>query len=155
MFTEQDTHWMQLAILQAEKAASLGEVPVGAILVLNNELIAASHNTPIAKQDPTAHAEILALRTAAEKINNYRLVDATLYVTLEPCLMCCGAMVHARIKRLVYGAADGKAGAVVSQTQALDHTFLNHRVDHSGGLLAAHCGMLLSQFFQSRRASKN
>ena len=115
MFTDRDQHWMQVAMEQAETAATLGEVPVGAVLVLNDQLIAASHNAPITQRDPTAHAEIMVLRAAGAVIDNYRLINATLYVTLEPCLMCCGAMVHARIKRLVYGALDAKAGAVSSQ----------------------------------------
>ncbi len=154
MLTELDTSWMQFAITQAETAASMGEVPVGAVLVLDNQIVAASHNMPIAKHDPTAHAEILTLRTAAEKIGNYRLLNATLYVTLEPCLMCCGAMVHARIKRVVYGALDKKTGAIVSKMQALDQAFLNHRVEHEGGILAEKCGQLLSEFFQARRAGQ-
>jgi len=152
MFTELDHHWMQAAIRQAEAAAKLAEVPVGAVLVLDNDIIAAGHNAPITRHDPTAHAEMVVLRSAAEKIGNYRLINTTLYVTLEPCLMCCGAMVHARIKRLIYGAPDAKAGAVNSQTQALDHHFLNHRIEHQGGLLAQECGALLSRFFRARRA---
>lgn len=151
-FTELDHANMRAAIAQAKMAANLGEVPVGAILVIDNQIISASHNMPIAKHDPCAHAEILVLRSAAEKISNYRLLNATLYATLEPCLMCCGAMVHARIKRLIYGALDAKAGAVMSKLQILDQTFLNHRVEHRGGLLAEECGDLLSQFFQARRA---
>ncbi|HEX4045193.1 MAG TPA: tRNA adenosine(34) deaminase TadA [Gammaproteobacteria bacterium] len=151
MFSEQDIFWMRQAITLAQQAAQLNEIPVGAVLVRENHLIGAGHNAPIAKHDPTAHAEIVVIRQAAKKIGNYRLLGMTLYVTLEPCLMCVGAMVHARIERLVYGATDAKTGAVVSRLQALDQDFLNHRVVHRGGLLAHECGQLLSEFFQIRR----
>jgi tRNA(adenine34) deaminase len=144
---------MQQALDLAGQAAEAGEVPVGAVVVLDGECIGAGYNRPIAQHDPSAHAEIIALRSAAAQIENYRLVDATLYVTLEPCLMCAGAMVHARIQRLVYGATDPRAGAVVSRDKVLDHSFLNHRVAHAGGLLAIPCGELLSNFFKKRRAS--
>ncbi|RDI44821.1 tRNA adenosine(34) deaminase TadA [Aquicella lusitana] len=151
MFSERDNFWMQRAIQLAETAALQGEVPVGAVLVLNDEVIGEGYNCPISHADPTAHAEIVALRSGAKKLQNYRLPNATLYVTLEPCLMCAGAVVHARIKRLVYGAADPKAGAIVSMATVLNEPFLNHRVQHEGGLLAETCGHLLSQFFQARR----
>lgn len=135
----------------AEKASQAGEVPVGAVLVLNDEVIGEGCNGPISTQDPTSHAEIIALRAGAKKIENYRLLNSTLYVTLEPCIMCAGAMVHARIKCLMYGAADSKAGAIASMAQVLDKSFLNHRIEHAGGLLAKQCGELLSQFFRKRR----
>lgn len=151
MFTERDHFWMQQAITLAQKAAQQQEVPVGAIVVLDDQLIGEGYNQPISKQDPTAHAEIIALRNAAEKIANYRLINTTLYVTLEPCMMCAGAMVHARVQRLIYGATDFKAGAIVSKANLLDKPFLNHRVAHTGGLLADECGELLSQFFRERR----
>lgn len=147
-----DTIWMQRAITLAEQAAQKGEVPVGAVLVLDGQVIGEGYNCPISQNDPTAHAEIIAMRAGAEKIGNYRLLNTTLYVTLEPCMMCAGAMVHARIGRLVYAASDPRAGAIVSRTQTLDESFLNHRVEHSGGLMAEQCGKLLSSFFQARRA---
>ncbi|TAK71858.1 MAG: tRNA adenosine(34) deaminase TadA [Gammaproteobacteria bacterium] len=150
-FSDRDTFWMQRAIQLAELAAAQGEVPVGAVLVLEDEVIGEGHNRPISQQDPTAHAEMVALRAGAEKIGNYRLVNAMLYVTLEPCIMCAGAMVHARVKRVVYGASDPKAGAIVSRAKILDNSFLNHRVEYAGGLLAEQCGALLSRFFQARR----
>ena len=151
MFTENDTQWMQHALKLAERAAAAGEVPVGAVLVLDDKIIAEGSNSPIQDCDPTAHAEIKALRSAALSLNNYRLINATLYVTLEPCIMCAGAMVHARIKRLVYGASDPKAGAVQSVAKVLDKPFLNHRVEYQMGLLAQPCGLILSQFFQAKR----
>lgn len=153
-FTEMDHHWMQHALQLGEQARDAGEVPVGAILVLNNEIIGKGYNQPITHQDPTSHAEILALREGAKHLNNYRLLDATLYVTLEPCLMCAGAMVHARIKRLVYGAADPKTGVVASRLTILSENFLNHHVQCQGGLMADACGGLLSQFFQAKRQMK-
>jgi len=151
MFNERDEYWMRHALALAEQARQAGEVPVGAVLVLNDEVIGAGFNAPISRHDPTAHAEMIAMRNAAEKIGNYRLVDTTLYVTLEPCSMCAGAVVHARVKRLVFGAHEPKAGAVVSKIAALNHDFLNHQVEHSGGLLAQQCGEILSRFFQERR----
>lgn len=151
MFTERDTYWMQQAIQLANQASQEDEVPVGAVLVLDDEIVGVGYNRPISHQDPTAHAEIIAMREGAAKLGNYRLLNTTLYVTLEPCLMCAGAMVHARIDRLVYGALDGKAGAVASMMQALDQPFLNHRVKHAGGLLADQCGGLLSEFFRNKR----
>ncbi len=146
-----DQYWMRHALRLAEKAADQGEVPVGALLVLDGEVISEGFNQPIGQHDPSAHAEIAALRQAAAKLCNYRLVNTTLYVTLEPCLMCAGAMVHARIQRLVYGAPDAKAGVITSRLQALELPFLNHRVDVTGGVLADECGKLLSDFFRARR----
>lgn len=146
-----DLFWMQRAIQLAEEAAMAGEVPVGAVVVLDGQVIGEGSNRPISHHDPSAHAELVALRQAAEKIGNYRLLDTTLYVTLEPCMMCAGAMVHARVKRLVYGALDFKAGVIQSKTALLDQSFLNHRVEHVGGVLAEQCGSLLSEFFRKRR----
>lgn len=150
-FTQEDEMFMLRAIQLAQQAANYHEVPVGAVVVSNNEIIGEAHNAPISLNDPTGHAEILALRAAAKKIANYRLVGATLYVTLEPCIMCAGALVHARITRLVYGAPDHKAGAVQSMAQTLDHPFLNHRISYGGGLFKERCGELLSEFFQIKR----
>lgn len=151
MFTARDEFWMQQALTLAQKAKEVGEVPVGAVVVLNDELIAEGFNSPISTRDPTAHAEIVVMRKAAEKIGNYRLLNTTLYVTLEPCMMCAGAMVHARIGKLVYGATDPRAGAVVTMARMLDQSFLNHKVMHAGGLMAEACGGVLSSFFRERR----
>jgi tRNA(adenine34) deaminase len=151
MFTDKDKHWMQQAIYLSEYARSIGEVPVGAILVHQDEVIGQGYNCPINNKDPSAHAEVMALCASANKLNNYRLVDTTLYVTLEPCIMCVGAIVHARVKRLVFGAFDLKAGAVVSQMEGLKLPFLNHQVEYRGGLLGDICGQILSSFFQERR----
>lgn len=148
---DQDIIWMHRALALAKAAANEGEVPVGAIVVYGNEIIGEGFNRPISLHDPSAHAEMLAMRNAAEKLTNYRLPNTTLYVTLEPCLMCAGAMVHARIGRLVFGAFDPRAGAVVSQAQTLMHSFLNHKVQYTGGILAKECGELLTQFFKARR----
>jgi tRNA(adenine34) deaminase len=153
MFSAKDEYWMQYAISLAEKAAAQQEVPVGAVLVQDDKMIAEGFNCPIGLHDPTAHAEIVALREGGKQLRNYRLLNSTLYVTLEPCVMCANAMVHARIKRLVFGAQDAKAGGVVSKVQALDLAHLNHRVEYAGGLLAEQCGGLLSRFFQERRGS--
>ena len=146
-----DEHWIRHALKLAERAQEEGEVPVGAVLVLNDEIIGEGWNRPIAAHDPTAHAEIMALRAGAEKLGNYRLNDTTLYVTLEPCVMCAGAMVHARIKRLVFGASDPKAGAIKSVFNILDSAILNHRVENAGGILPDECGGMLSRFFEARR----
>lgn len=150
-----DTDWMQYALKLAERAQQEGEVPVGAVLVLNDEIIGAGWNRPIAAHDPTAHAEIMALRAGAEKLGNYRLNNTTLYVTLEPCVMCAGAMVHARIKRLVFGASDPKAGAIKSVFNILDSARLNHRVEYVGGILSDECGAMLSRFFEARRNDRS
>ena len=146
-----DHAWMRLALVEAEKAAALGEVPVGAVLVDGNGLLAAAGNSPIRQCDPTAHAEILALRAAAGLRANYRLPDTTLYVTLEPCPMCMGALVQARVRRLVYGASDPKGGAAHSLYNLGDDPRLNHRLEVVGGLLAEECGRLLKDFFRVRR----
>jgi tRNA(adenine34) deaminase len=143
---------MGLALAQARLALAAGEVPVGAVVVGDNgEILAAAHNAPIAFHDPTAHAEILALRQAAAKVGNYRLPGATLYVTIEPCLMCVGAMIQARINRLVFGAADPKAGACVSLYTVPEDPRLNHRIEVTGGVREAECRELLQEFFRARR----
>lgn len=146
-----DLYWMQRALEQAQQAEKHNEVPVGAIVVLDNQIIGAGWNQPILSCDPTAHAEIMALRAAAIKTNNYRLLNATLYVTIEPCAMCCGALIHSRIKRLVYGAHDPKTGAVSSVFNLLDDARLNHRVSVTQGLLAIESATLLQDFFRGKR----
>lgn len=146
-----DAEMMSIALLQARKAAKLGEVPVGAVLVRDSVILAESFNCSIATADPTAHAEILALRRGGEVLGNYRLPGTILYVTLEPCIMCVGALIHARISRLVYGAADPKGGAVVSLYRILDDGRLNHRIAVKGGVLAEDCGEILSGFFRKKR----
>lgn len=146
-----DIVFMQQALLQARHAQSVAEVPVGAIMVKDNEVIATGYNQPITHHDPTAHAEIMVMRNAAQKLQNYRLIDTTLYVTLEPCVMCIGAILHARVKRLVFGAFDPKAGAVQSIFQIADEQRLNHRLDYCGGVLEKACGDVLRAFFKSRR----
>lgn len=151
MFNEDDKRWMQHALTLAKKAESEGEVPVGAVLVLNNQIIGEGYNQPIKLNDPSSHAEIQALRAGAAAIGNYRILDATLYVTLEPCTMCAGAMVHARIGRLVYGASDPKTGAIQSAANVLDQSFHNHKVEYVSGLMSVKCGEILSNFFRSRR----
>ena len=148
---ELDLHWMQHAYGLAQRAAEEGEVPVGAVLVRENVLIAEGWNCPIASNDPTAHAEINALRAAASKLNNYRLVDTTLYVTLEPCVMCAGALIHARVRRLVYGASEPKSGAVDSVFEVLNDPRHNHKVEVCGGVMAEQSAALLQAFFKSRR----
>jgi tRNA(adenine34) deaminase len=146
-----DAEWMQTALMLARRAAASGEVPVGAVLVQDESLLAQGWNQPIAAHDPTAHAEVMALRAAGHALGNYRLADTTLYVTLEPCLMCVGAIVHARVSRVVFGAFDPKSGAVVSCMHGFDANGLNHRVESTGGVLAEECGQLLKQFFRERR----
>lgn len=147
----QDNHWMQQALALAEKARAINEVPVGALIVLNDQVISEGHNQPITQNDPTAHAEIVALRKAAITLNNYRLIDTTLYVTLEPCMMCVGAMIHSRVKRVVFGALEPKAGAIVSRMTLLNQSFLNHQISHTSGILAHECGLILSNFFKEKR----
>jgi tRNA(adenine34) deaminase len=148
-----DIEFMQLALEEAHRAQARGEVPVGAIIVKNNEVIARGGNAPIGMHDPSAHAEMLALRAAGSALQNYRLDDTVLYVTLEPCLMCAAAMVHARVRRVVFGAFDPKAGAAGGMIDAFSLKGLNHRVDVFGGVLEAECGTLLSDFFASTRVS--
>lgn len=146
---------MQRALLLAERAAAAGEVPVGALVTRGDEVIGEGWNCPIGRRDPSAHAEIVALRAAARAAANYRLPGCTLYVTLEPCTMCVGALLHARIARLVFGALEPKAGAVASQLQLLAHSHFNHRVNWQGGVLAEPCGELVSAFFRARRAAQS
>jgi len=148
---ELDLHWMQHAYGLAQRAAEEGEVPVGAVLVRDNVLIAEGWNCPISSNDPTAHAEINALRAAARALDNYRLVDTTLYVTLEPCVMCAGALIHARVRRLVYGASEPKSGAVDSVFEILNDPRHNHKVEVCGGVMAQQSAALLQAFFKSRR----
>ncbi|MES1979403.1 MAG: tRNA adenosine(34) deaminase TadA [Pseudomonadota bacterium] len=145
------TQFMQLALAQAREAAAAGEVPVGAVLVRNGEVIATGRNAPIDGHDPTAHAEIVALRVAAQKLGNYRLEDCELYVTLEPCAMCAGAMLHARLKQVVFGAADPKTGAAGSVVDLFAEHKLNHQTRVTGGVMAEECSTLLQGFFQKRR----
>ncbi|WP_218354786.1 tRNA adenosine(34) deaminase TadA [Alteromonas lipotrueiana] len=149
-----DEHWMQLAIERARRAEALGEVPVGAIVVLNGKIIGEGWNTPITDHDPSAHAELQAIRMAAKAVQNYRIVDATLYVTLEPCPMCAGAIVHSRLKRVVFGAYDLKTGAAGSALQLLNHSQLNHQPGLCGGILKEACAEVISHFFARRRAEK-
>ncbi|HRX70274.1 MAG: tRNA adenosine(34) deaminase TadA [Gammaproteobacteria bacterium] len=146
-----DYYWMSRALDRARNAAAMGEVPVGAILVRDGECLGEGWNQSIGACDPTAHAEIMAMRAAAARIGNYRLVNSTLYVTLEPCPMCAGAMIHARIARLVFGAADPRAGAAGTVCNLLQTDFLNHRVDIMGGVFARECGTVLREFFRARR----
>ncbi len=150
-----DEYWMQRALEQAQLAASIDEVPVGAVLVdAEQNLLAASHNQPIASHDPTAHAEIMVLREAARNHRNYRLLDTTLYVTLEPCVMCVGAMIHARVKRLVYGATEYKTGAITSAIALLEQARFNHQIEVESGVLEHPCAAIMSEFFAERRLQK-
>jgi tRNA(adenine34) deaminase len=149
-----DEDWMQHALALADKAEKLGEVPVGAVLIKDGQILGEGYNQMISLNDPSAHAEMLAIRQAACAIGNYRLLDCTLFVTLEPCSMCAGLMVHSRIKRLVYGAPDLKTGAAGSVLNLLQYGQFNHQVEVSGGVLAEACSAQLSGFFQRRRAEK-
>ena len=150
--TPEDERWMNRALQLAGEAAAKGEVPVGAVVVLDGKEIGAGFNAPISGCDPTAHAEIRALRDAAARVGNYRLPDATLYVTLEPCTMCVGAIVHGRISRLVYGASEPKAGAIESARRTLEEPHLNWDVTAVGGVLSDRCSQVISEFFSRRRA---
>lgn len=147
-----DEQFMALALAQARRASEAGEVPVGAVLVRHGEVIGVGHNAPITGHDPTAHAEIMAMREAASRLGNYRLDDCELFVTLEPCAMCAGAMLHARLQRVVFGAADPKTGAAGSVVNLLANTQLNHQTQVQGGVLADECGALLQEFFQDKRS---
>jgi len=142
---------MRLALDEAQRGLEAGEVPVGAVVVRDGLVLGRAHNTPLGLADPTAHAEIIALREAGRGLGNYRLPGATLYVTVEPCPMCCGAALHARLARVVYGAVDPKAGAVESLYRLLDDARLNHRVEAAGGVLAEECGAVLRRFFAAKR----
>ena len=152
MMTDTDTEYMQIALDLARQAALNNEVPVGAIIVKDGEIIGRGSNAPIGLHDPTAHAEVIAMRQAAQHLGNYRLVDCTLYVTLEPCAMCSGAMQHARIAKLIYGASDPKTGACGSVINVMSEPKLNHHTEVIGGLLAEECGAVLTEFFKQRRA---
>jgi tRNA(adenine34) deaminase len=148
--TTHDEH-MRAALEQARLAFAAGEVPIGAVLVVEDHIIAHAFNQPISAQDPTAHAEVLVLRDAARALENYRLIEATVYVTVEPCLMCVGAMVHARVREVVYGAAEPKTGALVSTLKALESPGLNHRFAVTGGVLEDDCRAIIQEFFRERR----
>lgn len=147
-----DAYWMEQALLYAKQAELLNEIPVGAVLVKDNQLIAAGYNRSITDNDPSAHAEMIAVREAGKVLNNYRLIDCTLYVTLEPCSMCAGLLVHSRIKRLVFGATDAKTGSAGSIMNLLQEPRLNHQVKVVKGVLADECGSTISEFFKRRRA---
>ena len=147
----EDEKWMQIAIQEAIKAEKEGEVPVGAVLVKDGLLISKAHNQPISKNDATAHAEIQLIRTAGKELQNYRLNGSTIFVTLEPCAMCFGAMVHARVKRIVYGANDPKTGVCGSSTDLINANCFKHKINISGGVSERKCSQLLQTFFKSRR----
>jgi len=149
--TPADIDFMRLALAEAQRAAELGEVPVGAVLVQNGQVIGRGFNQPISSHDPSAHAEMVAIREAATAAQNYRLPGSTLYVTLEPCTMCAGLLVHSRVGRLVYGAQEPKSGAVISRSQVLEQPWMNHRMLVEGGVLAQEAGEILSRFFRERR----
>jgi tRNA(adenine34) deaminase len=149
--SSQDAAFMQVALEQAVEAAAAGEIPVGAVVVAGGQVIATGQNRSIRDSDPSAHAEIVALRTAGSTVSNYRLTDATLYVTLEPCAMCIGAIVQARVSRVVFGAYDPKAGAAGSAIDLSDSPAFNHRFEVMGGVLADECGAVLKKFFSERR----
>lgn len=151
MWTGDDTYFMKLALEAAEEADREDEVPIGAVLVLDGQVVARGHNAPIGRHDPSAHAEIMALRSACEWLKNYRVAGATLYVTLEPCLMCFGALTHARVERVVYGAPDPKVG-VSRHLKLIEEVRLNHRFSLEGGLLEGECREMLQQFFRRRRS---
>ena len=148
---KRDEHWMQQALALAHKAAEVDEVPVGAVIVKDDQLIAEGWNHPIQLHDPSAHAEMIALRHAGIKLNNYRLLDTTLYVTLEPCVMCVGAMIHARVGRVVFGAYDAKTGAAGSMFDLLQSEKHNHKIEVTGGVLEIQCREVLQDFFKRKR----
>jgi tRNA(adenine34) deaminase len=148
---EMDRQFIREAMIEAEKAARIGEVPIGAVIVYDGEVVARAHNLRETTGDPTAHAELLVLRAAAERKHHWRLTDTTLYVTLEPCPMCAGAIVLARVKRLVYGACDPKAGAAGTLMNIVQDSRLNHQVEVASGVLATECGQILKDFFRNRR----
>jgi tRNA(adenine34) deaminase len=150
-FTTADADFMRRALREAQKAETQGEVPVGAVVVQNEKVIARAHNRPLGLADPSAHAEVLALRRAAKKLGNYRLKGCDLYVTIEPCAMCAGAITQARLRRVVYGTPDSKAGACGSALEVLNHPKVNHRVEVVSGVLASECAEILRAFFRRRR----
>ncbi|MEN9464108.1 MAG: hypothetical protein RL217_289 [Pseudomonadota bacterium] len=149
-----DEDFMRLALVQAQQAYALGEVPVGAVVVQHGQVIATGFNQPISSTDPSAHAEVVALRQAAKQLNNYRLLDCTLYVTVEPCTMCAGLLIHSRIARVVFGTTEPKAGAMGSALNLPAQPFYNHVLKVDGGVLAAQCSQLMSDFFAKRREQK-
>lgn len=151
---EVDAAFMRQAMVLAEKAEAIGEVPVGAIIVVDSIIVGQGYNQSIALHDPSAHAEMLALREAARNLENYRVLDATLYVTLEPCPMCAGALVHGRVKRIVFGAYDQKTGAAGTTMNLVQHDSLNHKMEVTGGCLQDECGAQISTFFKQRRRQK-
>jgi len=151
MTVSNDQKWMQYALKLAERSQKEGEVPVGAVIVKDNALVSEGWNQPIDKHDATAHAEIMAIRAAGENIKNYRLSDTTLYVTLEPCTMCAGAMIHARIRRVVFGAPDSRTGTAGSAIDLFSQAYHNHHVDVEGGVMQEECGHILKDFFRERR----
>jgi tRNA(adenine34) deaminase len=151
---DKDIYWMEYALMLADKAEQLNEVPVGAVLVLDDQAIGEGWNLVINQNDPCAHAEIMALRAGGQTISNYRILDATLYVTLEPCAMCAGAIVHSRVQRVVYGASDSKTGAGGSVFNIMVHPKLNHQVELESGLMAQPCATKISEFFSRRRKEK-
>jgi tRNA(adenine34) deaminase len=151
---EQDAYWMAHALSLADKAQALGEIPVGAVVVVNNQVIAEGWNQSITLHDPSAHAEMIAIRQAGQILKNYRMLDATLYVTLEPCPMCAGLLVHSRISRLVYGASDYKTGAAGSVMNLVVNPQLNHQIEVLGGVAEELCAKKISNFFKLRRAQK-
>lgn len=155
MPNERDLEFMQLALEQAYMAKGAGEVPVGAVLVANDQVIATGHNQPITQNDPSGHAEMLALRSAGQSLGNYRLPNTTLYVTLEPCMMCSGAIMHSRVSRLVYGAPDPKTGCVHSVLNLFDNQQLNHHTIVEGGILENQCAQVLKDFFKERRSQNS
>jgi len=154
MSTPLDEVWMRFALDEAEDALRLDEVPVGAVVVMNERIVGRGHNRVITDQDPTAHAEMVALRDAARMVENYRLIGATVYVTIEPCVMCAGALVNARVRRLVYGAKDEKAGAVESGFEICTNEKLNHQLEVRGGVLEEECRQVIQSFFRNKRAEK-
>ncbi|GAC29675.1 tRNA adenosine(34) deaminase TadA [Brumicola pallidula] len=151
---EVDAAFMRQALLLAQKAQAIGEVPVGAVIVVDSMIVGQGYNQSIALHDPSAHAEMLALREAAKNLENYRVLDATLYVTLEPCPMCAGALVHGRVKRIVFGAYDQKTGAAGTTMNLVQHDLLNHKIEVTGGCLQEECSAQISAFFRQRRRQK-
>jgi tRNA(adenine34) deaminase len=151
MPTNDDAAWMELALDQARLAAAAGEVPVGALVIKDGVILGAGHNRNLTDHDPTAHAEVVALRQAAERLGNHRLLGCSVYATIEPCSMCAGALIHARVARLVYGASDPKAGAAGSVLQVLNHPGLNHKMEVTAGILVEKCSEVLQEFFRGKR----
>ena len=149
-----DTFFMKRALELSQSAADYGEVPVGAVIVYDGEIVGEGHNQPISSCDPTAHAEVVAMRRACATLNNYRLTGCELYVTIEPCTMCVGAMVHARIKRVIFGALEPRAGALQSQFQLMENSSYNHSIAWNGGVLAEQCAAMMADFFRQKRSIK-